>query len=183
MKRLAAFLIGAAFVALGAACDSGANGNMANANAGNRNMNANANMNMNANTANANTRGNYNARLTKEEYEKDKERYGQEAKQAGETIGAGLTDGWLWVKTKGALAAVDDLRDSTINVDLNNSAVTLRGSVDNKEQKAKAEATAKGIDGVKSVKNELTVAAAGASKANTNAAPAANANAHNANHK
>lgn len=174
MKRLAAFLLVTAFAALGAACDNGANGNanMTNANVVITNANIHANANMaNANMANANARGNYNARITKEDYEKDKERYGQEAKKTGETIGAGLTDGWLWVKTKGALAAVDDLRDSTINVDLNNSVVTLRGSVANAAQKAKAEATAKGIDGVKSVKNELTVSAAGG------------ANANNANHK
>src|SRR5215210_8013258 len=168
MKKLAAFLLGTALLALGAACDAGTNGN-GNGNANTANANhSNANTNAaNANTASANR--NYNARITREEYEKDKERYGREAKETGETIGQGLTDGWLWVKTKGALAAVDDLHDSGINVDVDNSVVTLRGTVDNAAQKSKAEATAKGIDGVKSVKNQLTVGAA-TGAANTNKA-------------
>ena len=174
MKKLAAFLLGTALLALGAASDAGTNGNgngnanVANANHSNANANANA---ANANTASATNR-NYNARITKEEYEKDKERYGREAKEAGETVGQGLTDGWLWVKAKGALAAVDDLRDSTINVDVDKSVVTLRGSVATAAQKSKAEATAKGLDGVASVKNQLTVGSG-----------AATTNAHNANHK
>ena len=177
MKKLAALLVGTALAALTAACDPGTNGN-GNGNMSNMNhSNANANMNMNANAGNANAAAsrNYNARITKEEYERDKERYGREAKEAGETVGQGLTDGWLWVKAKGALAGVDDLRDSTINVDVDNSIVTLRGSVANAAQKAKAEATAKALDGVKSVKNMLTVGAAGAA-GNSNAA-------HNGNHK
>ena len=36
--------------------------------------------------------------------------------------------------------------------------VTLKGTVDDAAQKTKAEQVAKGIDGVKSVKNELKVA-------------------------
>lgn len=183
MKRLAAFLIGAAFVALASAC-GGANDNVTNTNMTNNNralnMNANANMNnnLNANT-NTNARGNYNARITKEEYERDKERYGREAKGAGESIGQGLEDGWLWVKTKGALAAVDDLRDSTINVDVANAVVTLRGSVASAAQKTKAETTAKGVDGVKSVTDKLTVGSSNTNTNNTNT----NANTHNANRK
>ncbi len=69
----------------------------------------------------------------------------------------GLKDGWLWVKTRGALAAVDELRDSTINVDVNDGVITLRGSVANAAQKAAAEKAANGIDGKKSVKNELKI--------------------------
>jgi hypothetical protein len=171
MKKLAALLITAALAALAAACDTGTNGN-GNANTSNANhsnVNATTNLNATATNTNAAASRNYNARITKEEYERDKERYGREAKEKGETIGQGLTDGWLWVKAKGALAGVDDLRDSTINVDVDNSVVTLRGSVDNAAQKAKAEATAKALDGVKSVKNQLTVGAAGGAT-NTNAA-------------
>jgi hypothetical protein len=177
MKKLAALLIGAALAALTAACDPGTNGN-GNGNMSNMNhSNMNANTNTNANAANTNTANrNYNARITKEEYEKDKERYGREAKEKGETIGQGLTDGWLWVKAKGALAAVDDLHDSTINVDVADGVITLRGSVANAPQKAKAETTAKALDGVKSVKNMLTVGAAGGA---TNA----NTGAHNTNRK
>ncbi|MFL6227811.1 MAG: BON domain-containing protein [Pyrinomonadaceae bacterium] len=177
MKRLAAFLLCAACVALAAACDNTANDNATNANrVVNTNANTNAGTNANANTANANARGNYNAKITKEEYERDKERYGREAKGAGETVGQGLEDGWLWVKTKGALAAVDDLKDSVINVDVNNGVITLRGNLPSKAQVDAAVKAANGIDGKKSVTNQLKVVAAG----NTNAG---NANTANANHK
>ena len=63
----------------------------------------------------------------------------------------------MWTKTKFDLAAADDLKDSTINVDVQDAVVTLSGSVDNAPQKAKAETIAKAIEGVKSVKNTLTV--------------------------
>ncbi|MDT7602283.1 MAG: hyperosmotically inducible periplasmic protein [Acidobacteriota bacterium] len=177
MKRLAAFLLGAAFVALAAACDNTANDN-GNANMANSNravVNTNANANMNANT-NANAGGNYNARITKEEYEKDKERYSREAKAKGESIGQGLEDGWLWVKTKGALATADNVTATDINVDVNNGVITLRGTQPSKAEVDAAVKVANGIDGKKSVTNQLKVAAAG----NTNAG---NANTHNANHK
>jgi osmotically-inducible protein OsmY len=167
-------------LALLSACGAGDNANNSNAaNANRANVNA-ANSNAaNTNTANANTsaRRTYNANISEADYNRDKDRYGREAKEAGETVGTGLKDGWLWVKTKGALAAVDDLRDSTINVDVDNAVVTLRGSVASAAQKTKAQDTAKGIDGVTNVKNQLTVAAGGAAGGNGN-----NAN-HNANAK
>jgi len=64
---------------------------------------------------------------------------------------------WLWVKTRAELLGTSDLRESTINVDVVNSVVTLKGTVADAAQKTKAEQVAKGIDGVKSVKNELKV--------------------------
>ncbi|HLL73941.1 MAG TPA: BON domain-containing protein [Pyrinomonadaceae bacterium] len=174
MRRLTVFALALAMLAFASACAAGDNANRANANANHANANhANANA-ANANKANANTRGNYNANISEADYERERDRYGREAKEAGETIGSGLKDGWLWVKTKGALAAVDDLRDSTINVDVDNATITLRGSVATAPQKAQAEQTAKGIDGVTSVKNNLTVAAGGGTGGNSN-----NAN-HNA---
>jgi len=143
----------------------------------NNNANTNANLVANANTAmvtaNANTNANTNMRkiLTREEYERDKARFLREAKDAGRTVGSGLNDGWLWVKTRYELAAADDLRDSTINVDVNNDVVTLNGTVATAAQKAKAESVAKAVEGVKSVKNLLKVAApanANANRANRN---------------
>jgi osmotically-inducible protein OsmY len=128
------------------------------------NSNATANANAGART--------YNANITKEEYEKDKDRYGTEAKGVGDKIGGGLLDGYYWVKVKGALALVDDLRDSTINVDVDNAVVTLRGTVASKAQSDKAAQAAK-VDGVKSVSNQLKVSADGATdskNANTGAA-------------
>ena len=133
------------------------------------NLNANTNLNANANrNANANT--NTNQPPTRAEYEKNKQTYSEQAKGLGSKIGTGLDDGWLWTKTRFDLAAVDDLRDSTINVDVDNAVVTLSGTVANAAQKAKAEATAKAVEGVKGVKNMLKVVAApNANAANTNA--------------
>ncbi len=140
------------------------------------NVNANVNLaNANTTVANANVNATPTPRrsLTREEYERDKARYQREAKDLGRTIGSGLNDGWLWVKTRFDLAATDDLRDSTINVDVDNDVVTLTGTVATAEQKAKAEAVAKAVEGVKSVKSMLKVSASG----NTNVNHAGNHNA------
>ncbi len=101
------------------------------------------------------------AAITREEYEKNKESYREEAKQLGRKIGAGANDGWLWTKTRAALAAEDDLRDSTINVDVENEVVTLSGTVASAAQKRKAEEVARGIEGPKNVRNQLTISATG----------------------
>ncbi len=101
----------------------------------------------------------YDKDVTREEYDKDSNRYLNDAKAAGSTIGNSAEDGWLWTKTKTALAAVNDLRDSTINVDVENSVVTLRGTVASKEGMEKAVKAAQEVKDVKSVKNMLKVVA------------------------
>ena len=138
------------------------------------NANANANAQANANipaTSTPVTTANNNRRApTREEYEKDKERYSREAKEQGRTVGTGLNDGWLWVKTRFDLAAADDLRDSTINVDVDKGVVTLTGTVASAAQKTRAETVAKSVEGVTGVKNQLKVQTANANaNANTNA--------------
>jgi len=125
----------------------------------NYNANANANLAANANVAVATATPTPRRGLTREDYEREKDRYTREAKEAGRTIGSGINDGWLWVKTRFDLAAADDLRDSTINVDVDNDVVTLSGTVATRAQKARAEAVAKAVEGVKSVKNMLKVTA------------------------
>ena len=104
---------------------------------------------------------------TREEYEKNKATYSQQAKDLGSKIGTGLNDGWLWTKARFDLAAADDLRDSTINVDVDNEVLTLSGTVTTAAQKAKAESVAKAVEGVKQVKNMLKVAPATNTNANT----------------
>jgi hyperosmotically inducible protein len=125
--------------------------------------NANTNVNANANRAVANQNANANTNKkqapTRAEYEKNKQTYAEEAKSLGRKIGTGLDDGWLWTKTRFDLLAADDLRDSTINVDVENGVVTLSGTVASAEQKAKAVSIAKSVEGVKSVKDLLKVAA------------------------
>ena len=110
-------------------------------------------VNSNANT-NANRWSNTN--VTREEYDKNRAEY--EREKGSSTIGSGANDSWLWFKTRAALLTTSDLRESTINVDVVNDVVTLKGTVADAAQKTKAEQVAKGIDGVKSVKNELKVA-------------------------
>jgi osmotically-inducible protein OsmY len=160
-SKILGFIVTAAIPVFLSGCNQTANQNA------NTRANENANVVVNENrNVNANANANSNRALTREEYEKNKERYAKEAKGSGRTVGTGIDDGWLWVKTRFDLAAVDDLRDSTINVDVSNAVVTLTGTVANAEQKAKAETVAKAVEGVKGVKNMLTVAA---NSANANA--------------
>ncbi|HXG86368.1 MAG TPA: BON domain-containing protein [Pyrinomonadaceae bacterium] len=148
-------------------CSTTANTN-ANLRANVATANSNTAVVVNTNTANTNgtgvsTMGNRNtmsnAELTRADYDRDKDRYASEAKSAGRTIGSGAEDGWLWTKTRAAMLATDDLRESTINVDVSNNVVTLTGTVASKAQSDRATAVAKGIDGVTNVRNMLKVSA------------------------
>lgn len=166
MRRTITGLIAvAALAVLIAGCNGAANDNRAIGNA-NGNINANANATV-APTSTPVVSTNSNRAPTREEYERDRDRYGREARESGRTIGTGANDGWLWVKTRFELATADDLRDSTINVDVDNAVVTLTGTVASAAQKARAEAVAKGVEDVKSVRNNLRVQAANAN-ANAN---------------
>lgn len=124
----------------------------------NTNANANSNSRAAARTDNANKGG---TGLSREDFEKQKGRFEQEAKGLGRKIGTGANDLWLWTKTRGALAAENDLRDSTISVDVDNGVVTLTGSVPDQAQKEKAGQVTRGIEGVTSVKNDIQIAPAG----------------------
>ena len=70
-----------------------------------------------------------------------------------------INDSWLTSKTKIALFADPRIKGSEINVETSQGMVMIRGKVDSDEAKQAAEGIAKGIDGVKSVKNELQVVA------------------------
>jgi hyperosmotically inducible periplasmic protein len=156
--KIMALAAGAVLIALSLGCDPATNTNSnANANiaAGNANVNSNLNVNANMNT-NAN-RKTVNANITREEYERDKESFTEDAKRLGRTIGVGANDGWLWTKTRAVLAAADDLRDSTIDVDVDNEVVTLSGTVATAAQKNRAAQVARGVEGVKNVRNNLVV--------------------------
>ena len=155
-KKIMVLIIGAAVIALAGSCDTATN---TNTNVGVSNANVNTNLNANANT-NANTsRRTVNANISREEYERDKASFAEDARRLGRTIGTGANDGWLWTKTRAVLATTDDLRDSTINVDVDNAVVMLSGTVATQAQKTKAAQVAKGVEGVKSVDNKLAVSA------------------------
>lgn len=119
------------------------------------NANTNTNINKPPVASPAPTVNCANGNMTREEYEKNK---GECEKQKGSsTVGQGIDDSWIWFKTRTALLTTSDLRESTINVDVVNGVITLKGTVANAAQKASAEKVAKGIEGQKGVKNELQV--------------------------
>jgi hypothetical protein len=135
-----------------AACSGGSEGNNT------RNTNINKATPTPTATATPGNSNKWNANISKEDYEKDKSGY-EKGKTTTEVIGTGLNDSWLWFKVRSALALVDDLRDSTVSVSVSDEVVTLAGTVASAAHKATAEKTAKGVTGVKSVKNELKVSA------------------------
>lgn len=116
-----------------------------------------------------------NSNISREQYDKNRAEY--EKDKGSSTIGQGVNDSWIWFKTRAALMTTSDLRESTINVDVVNDMITLKGTVATAAQKASAEKVARGIEGQKGVKNELKVAPADSAvnrAVNGNTKPAAN---------
>jgi len=72
---------------------------------------------------------------------------------------APVNDSWITAKTKIALFADSRVKGSDINVETTQGAIMMRGKVDSEASKQAAEGIAKGIEGVKSVKNDLQVVA------------------------
>jgi hyperosmotically inducible protein len=70
---------------------------------------------------------------------------------------ADAPDAWITMKTKIALMTTDNVTTSDLNVDTVHGIVTLHGKVPIEAEKVKAERVARGIDGVKEVKNLLQV--------------------------
>jgi hyperosmotically inducible protein len=90
---------------------------------------------------------------TKEKLPTASERANNREKVSSTAAGAALT-----TKVKTALAKDEGMKTMTnIDVDSNNGVVTLKGKVDSAAAKKKAGEIAKKVDGVKSVKNQLTV--------------------------
>ena len=181
MRRLTIFTAAALAVA-SIGCSTATNTNVT----ANKAMNANSNVavvvpnnsNMAANTGMMNGNTMMNSNVSRADYDRDRARY--EADRGTSTIGTGANDSWLWFKTKAALATTNDLRDSTINVDVANDVITLRGSVATQAQKTAAENVAKGIEGQKGIRNQLTV---NAGDSMTNQATSGNSNMMNANRR
>lgn len=153
MKFLTLSIAAAAIVG-SIGCGSPVTTNINNANMRNANSNTAIVVNATATPTNANRS---NSNVSREEYDKNRAEY--EREKGSSTIGQGVNDSWIWFKTRAALSAADDLRDSTINVDVVNDKITLKGTVATAAQKTSAETVAKGIDGQKGVTNQLTVKA------------------------
>jgi len=78
----------------------------------------------------------------------------------GQKTGRAVNDGWIKSKIYSQfLADWKTLEDSDIDIDVSSGVVTLKGTVKTDAAKTRAEAIAKGTDGVKDVKNNLRVVA------------------------
>jgi len=76
---------------------------------------------------------------------------------AGVLARADTNDPWLTTKTKIVLLTTEGVPGTAVNVDTVDGHVTLHGKVATAQEKAKAEAAARTVDGVKDVKNLLQV--------------------------
>ncbi len=66
-------------------------------------------------------------------------------------------DAWITTKAKMALLTTPDVSATAVNVDTMDGAVTLHGTVSTQDERARAEAAVKKLDGVRAVRNLLTV--------------------------
>ena len=101
----------------------------------------------------------YAQNTTGEKIEKKTEETKDKAKTMGHEAQTGMSDSWITSKTKIALFADDRVKGTQVHVETKDGTVMLRGKVDSNEAKTAAAEITKGIEGVKSVKNELQVVA------------------------
>ena len=87
-----------------------------------------------------------------------------EKKSTTEAVKTNVSDSWITSKAKIALFADSRVPGTSVNVETQKGTLYLRGKVDTDAAKQAAEEIAKGVDGVKSVKNELQVVPAGDKK-------------------
>jgi hyperosmotically inducible periplasmic protein len=107
----------------------------------------------------------YAQNTTGEKIEKKTEDAKDKAKTMGQDAKTGMSDSWITSKTKIALFSDDRVKGTQVHVETKSGTVMLRGKVDSNEAKAAAAEVAQGIEGVKSVKNELQVVAPSSRKA------------------
>src|SRR6266480_2622218 len=81
------------------------------------------------------------------------------AKSVTQEAQTGMSDSWITSKAKIALFSDDRVKGRQVHVETKDGMVMLRGKVDSAEAKAAAAEVAKGVEGVKDVKNELQVVA------------------------
>jgi len=81
----------------------------------------------------------------------------ERAVTTSDSIGDTLDDTWIHTKIRSRLLAEGEFPGGSLNVDVQNNVVTLRGSVATAAEKTKAGEIATSTDGVKSVRNQLVV--------------------------
>lgn len=96
---------------------------------------------------------------TGDQMENKAEQAWQKTKDVTRDAKSEVSDSWLTAKTKIALFADERVKGRQVGVDTVKGAVTLRGKVDSNEAKAAAASLAEGIEGVRSVRNDLQVVA------------------------
>lgn len=79
------------------------------------------------------------------------------AEGAAARVGETVSDATITTKVKAQFAADDRVKAMSINVDTDNGVVTLRGDVANRDVHRRALDIARGVDGVKSIDDELKV--------------------------
>lgn len=82
---------------------------------------------------------------------------GTKTKDGLSATGEMITDAWLNTKVHANMMNEPLLKDSSINVDVNNHIVTLKGTVTTAAGKARAEEIARSTEGVKGVMDSLIV--------------------------
>ena len=84
----------------------------------------------------------------------------ERAAKSSDSIGDSIDDAWIHTKINSQLFGKGGFPGGSLNVDVKNSVVTLRGTVATAADKAKAEQVARDTGGVKSVRNQLVVKSA-----------------------
>jgi hypothetical protein len=76
-------------------------------------------------------------------------------------IGSGGNDFFVFTQARAALGSDAELKGATPIIEVKDGVLTLTGTVATAAQKSRAEQVARGVGGVKAVKNQLRVAAGG----------------------
>ncbi|MEO3992262.1 molecular chaperone OsmY [Pseudocitrobacter cyperus] len=82
---------------------------------------------------------------------------GQKIDNSMNKVGNFMDDSTITAKVKAALVDHDAIKSTDISVKTDNKVVTLSGTVDNQSQSDQATSLAKGVEGVSSVDNKLTI--------------------------
>ncbi len=94
---------------------------------------------------------------TTQQMQQKTDKAGDAIKSTTQDMKTGVTDSWITAKTTIALFADERVKGCQVHVATKDGVVMLRGKVDDSAAKAAASEVTKGIDGVKSVKDELQV--------------------------
>lgn len=122
--------------------------------ASNNNTSMNTNAVSNVSTANVNSVS--TANITNSSASNDNRKPAQAVKEPTPQVGSGANDLLLFTQLRNSLSSDKDLQTYVI-IEVKEGNVTLSGKAASAEKKAQAEQLIKAVNGVKSVKNNITV--------------------------